>query len=165
MYRLTLIIRFFVFSVFFLAGSGAVVLSILSEPELHTYYKNRAALVRIQQQNEKIISLTCQYDTLINRIESEPNLLNRLIPLTFGQKPHATDTAFPQVRTPALQIETEKLLKQIKDDSPADPIPAWFKRLASPKIRRGLFLAGAGLVLITFIFFGITEDKRNTQKI
>jgi hypothetical protein len=159
MQKLALTIRFVLFGVFFLAGAGAIVLSILADPELHNYYHSRAALAQIQQQNEKIISLTSQYETLIGRIESEPNMLDRLIPLTFGHKPRAADTAFPQVQNQALQIETEKLLEQIENTPPAKPIPTWFARILEPKIRRGLFLSGAGLVLITCIFFGTTKGK------
>ena len=165
MQKLAMTIRFVLFAVFFLAGAGAIVLSILAEPELHNYYQSRAALAQIQQQNEKIISLTAQYDTLIGRIEAEPNILDRLIPLTFGHKPHATDTAFPQVQNQALQTETEKLLEQIENTASAEPIPAWFARILEPKIRRGLFLSGAGLILITCIFFGTTKGKLITQEI
>ena len=159
MQKLAMTIRFVLFGAFFLAGAGAIVLSILAKPELEEYYQSRAALAQIQRQNEKIVSLTGQYDTLIGRIESEPNILDRLIPLTFGHKPHATDTAFPQVQNHALQTETEKLLKQIENTPPAEPMPAWFARILEPKIRRGLFLSGAGLVLITCIFFGTTKGK------
>ena len=164
MQRLALTIRFVLFAVFFLAGAGAIVLSILAEPELHNYYQSRAALAEIQRQNEKILSLTGQYDTLIGRIESEPNILDRLIPLTFGHKPQAADTAFPQVQNHTLQTETEKLMKQIEDTPPAEPIPAWFARVLEPNICRGLFLSGAGLVLITFIFFGTTRGKLISRK-
>ncbi|MHC4555547.1 MAG: hypothetical protein ACYSUS_09765, partial [Planctomycetota bacterium] len=159
MQKLAMTIRFVLFGIFFLAGAGAIVLSILADPELKDYYQSRAALAQIKQQNEKIVSLTRQYETLIGRIEAEPNILDRLIPLTFGHKPQAADTAFPRVQNHALQTETEKLLEQIDNTPHAEPIPAWFARILEPKIRRGLFLSGAGLVLITCIFFGTTKGK------
>ena len=165
MQKLAMTIRFVLFAVFFLAGTSAIVLSILADPELKEYYQSRAALAQIQRQNERILSLTSQYEILIGRIESEPNILDRLIPLTFGHKPQATDTAFPQVQNHTLQTETEKLLKQIESTPPAEPIPAWFARILEPKIRRGLFLSGAGLVLITCIFFGTTKGKFIVQEI
>lgn len=159
MQKLALTIRFVLFAVFFLAGASAIVLSILAEPDLKEYYQNRAALAEIQKQNEKIASLTNQYETLIRHIESEPNMLDRVIPLTFGYEPQAADTAFPQVRDRGLQAETEKLLEQIENTPPVEPTPAWFVRILEPKIRRGLFLSGAGLVLITCIFFGTSKGK------
>ena len=164
MQKLALTIRFVLFGAFFLAGAGAIVLSILAKPELHNYYQSHAALAQIQRQNEKIISLTSQYKTLINRIEAEPNILDRLIPLTFGHKPQAADTAFPRVQNQELQAETEKLLEQIENTPPAKPIPAWFGRILEPKIRRGLFLSGAGLILITCIFFGTAKGKFINQE-
>jgi len=159
MQKMALTVRFVLFGVFFLAGTGAIVLSILADPELKNYYQSRAALDQIQRQNEKTISLASQYETLIGRIESEPNILDRLIPLTFGHKPYAADTAFPRVQNHTLQAETDELLKQIENTSPAEPIPAWFGRILEPKIRRGLFLSGAGLVLVTCIFFGTNKGK------
>ena len=159
MYKLAMIIRFLLFAVFFLAGAGAIVLSVLAEPDLKEYYQNRAALAQIEQQNEKIISLTAQYETLIGRIESEPNMLDRVIPLTFGHQPKAPDTAFPRVQNQTLQTETERLFEQIENTPPVSPMPGWFERILEPKIKRGLFLSGAGLVLINFIFFGTTSGK------
>ncbi len=163
MQKLAMTIRFVLFGIFFLTGTGAIVLSILAEPELKEYYQSRAALAQIQQQNKKILSLTGQYETLINRIESEPNILDRLIPLTFGHKPRAADTAFPRVQNHSLQTETEKLLKQIENTHPVEPIPAWFARILEPNIRRGLFLSGAGLILITCIFFGTAKGKQHHE--
>ena len=164
MQKLVATIRFVLFGIFFLAGAGAIVLSILADPELKEYYQSRAALAQIQRQNEKILSLTSQYETLIGRIESEPNMLDRLIPLTFGHKPQAADTAFPQVQNKTLQTETEKLLKQIENTPPIEPMPAWFARILEPKIRRGLFLSGAGLILITCIFFVTTKKQLISQE-
>jgi hypothetical protein len=164
MQKLAMTIRFVLFAVFFLTGTGAIVLSILADPELRNYYQSRAALAQIQRQNEKILSLTSQYETLIGRIESEPNMLDRLIPLTFGHKPQAADTAFPHVQNQGLQTETEKLLEQIEHTPPVEPMPTWFARILEPKIRRGLFLSGAGLVLITCIFFGTSKGKFIVQE-
>ena len=164
MYKLALTIRFLLFAVFFLAGASAIVLSVLAEPDLKEYYNNRAALAQIQQQNEKIASLTDQYAKLIERIESEPNMLDRVIPLTFGHKPQAADTAFPEVQDQSLQTETDSLLDQIENKPPVSPMPTWFERILEPKIKRGLFLSGAGLILINFIFFGTTSGKFVTEE-
>jgi hypothetical protein len=153
MYKLLLIIRFILFAVFFLVGSGAIVLSILCDPELKEYYQSRACLNEIQQQNEKIKILTQQYEAQIALIQSEPNILERLSPLTFGQKPQAPDTVFPQADNETLRHQTEKLLSQIQEIPTENPLPNWLNRILDTKTRRGLFGAGAGLILITFIFF------------
>ena len=153
MQRLNLTIRFIVFAVVFLVGSGAIVLSLLCNPELKEYYENRALLNQIQEQNEKIKTLTEKYDAQIALIETEPNILERFSPLTFGRKPQAPDTAFPKADNETLSNQTEKLLSQIQAKKTEDPIPSWLRRTLDIKARRGLFGAGAGLILITFIFF------------
>jgi hypothetical protein len=134
-----------------------VVVSILAKPELTNYYHNKAMLAEIQKQNEKIRSLTQQYDAQIQYIEAEPNVLGRLRPMMFGQKPHAKDTAFPQVRNETLRAETGKILARIEQPQESRVIPVWLDRIRTPRIRRGLFLAGAGLVIIACIFFGTNK--------
>ena len=161
MQKLTLTIRFVLFSVFFLIGTGAVVLSILCDPELKEYYESRGHLAEIQQQNEKIKTLTAKYEAQIALIELEPNILRRLSPLTFGRKPQAPDTAFPEADNEALRHQTGKLLTQIQEKPADDPVPNWLKRILQPRMRQGLFSAGAGLILITFIFFGSNSGNRH----
>lgn len=158
MYRIALITRFVLFGVFFLAGASAMVLSIIAEPELTNYYQSRNAMLEIEQQNKTIQELTDKYSAQIALIESEPNILERFIPMTFGQKPQAPDTAYPEVQNPVLQDETEKLLQRIEHTPELEPTPAWLKRVIEPKTRRGLFGAGAGLILVTFIFFGLNKE-------
>ncbi len=162
MHKLALTIRFILFAVFFLVGSGAIVLSLLCEPELKEYYESRAYLNDIRQQNEKIKELTRKYEAQIALIESEPNILERLSPLTFGHKPQAPNTAFPQADNAALRNQTENLLSQIQEKPTENPVPKWLIRVIDRKTRRGLFGAGAGLILITFIFF--TLDKENHRE-
>ena len=164
MYKLLLTIRFILFAVFFLVGSGAIVLSLLCDPELKDYYESRALLNQIQEQNEKIKILTQKYEAQIALIETEPNILERLSPLTFGRKPQAPDTAFPQADNETLRNQTEKLLSQIQEKKTEDPIPNWLRRILDIKTRRGLFGAGAGLILITFIFFlSNGKNSRNSN--
>ena len=156
---LALIIRFLFFGVFFLAGASAMVLSIIAEPELTEYYESRRALIEIEQQNKTIQDLTDKYSAQIALIESEPNILERFIPLTFGQKPKEPDTAYPQSHNPVLKAETEKLLERIEKTPELEPTPAWLERVIEPGTRRGLFGAGAGLTIVTFIFFGLNKEQ------
>lgn len=149
---------FFLF--FFVVGAAAIVLAILARPELENYYKNRQMLARIEQQNDKIKSLTAQYAAQVKLIESEPNILRRFSVTTFGRKPTAPDTVFPEATNAELRAETENILsEQIAPTTETDPVPAWLTRILEPKIRRALFLTGCGLILVTFIFFGSTRYK------
>ena len=164
MNRLTLTIRFLLFCLFFLAGASAVVLAIVAKPELQNYYKNRAMLDQLHQQNEKIKELTDQYAARVELIETEPGILHRFSATTFGQKPQAPDTVFPEVANEKLRAETEKILKTELEPEPIDPIPVWLRRVSDPAIRTALFLSGTALILVTFIFFGsIRQKKRNIE--
>ena len=130
-------------------------LAILAEPELLNYYLSRRALDEAYAQNEKIKELTDQYIAQISLIEQEPNVLDRIRALAFNQPPQREDTVFPRGDSPALREQTQALFDAIeaKQNMPR-PLPAWLSRCIQPNIRRGLFGTGAGLVMITFIFFG-----------
>ncbi|MCE5185185.1 MAG: hypothetical protein LLF76_03570 [Planctomycetaceae bacterium] len=159
MQQLALITRFLTFCVFFFAGAAAMVLSIIAEPELVNYYRSRGMLVQIQQQNARIKSLTSQYDQQIETIEKEPQILERFGPVTFGRKPAAPDTLFPQASNPDLKSETELVLEHLNAPVVEEPVPYWLRRILEPKMRNGLFLSGSALVLTTFIFFGTPKGK------
>jgi hypothetical protein len=159
MQRIALITRFVTFCVFFFAGAGAMVLAIIAEPELVDYYRSRDTLVKVQKQNEQLQSLISRYNAQIAMIESEPELLKRFSPAAFNRKPAAPDTLFPEVRNSDLRSETEKIIELINAPVTADPIPLWLQRVLEPKLRKSLFLSGAALVLVTFIFFGTPRGK------
>ncbi len=157
MQKITLTIRFLLFTVFFLAGAGAIVLSMLAAPELENFYKNRALLDELRKQNERIAELTDGYADRIKLIESEPNILTRFSTAAFGQEPEAPDTVFPKATNEALRAETEKILNTEFEPAPIDPLPRWLRRILEPGTRKALFLTGAGLILVNFIFFGTTR--------
>lgn len=159
MQQLALITRFLTFCVFFFAGSGAMVVSIIAEPELVNYYRSRGMLIQIQQQIEKIKLLNSQYDSQIHLLESEPQLLERFTSVTFGRKPAAPDTLFPQVQNQELKSETEKVFQRLNAPVIQEPVPDWLRHILEPRIRRGLFLSGSALVLTSFIFFGTPRGK------
>ena len=162
MNRLALTIRFLFFMVFFVAGAFAIVLAMLARPELYDYYRNRAALEELAARNERIVELTSQYAGRIEVIESNPEILARLSASTFGRKPAAPDTVFPAAASAQLRAETEKMLAAEMAPAPADPLPAWMNRVIKTSTRTALFLAGAALIMITFIFFGSPEKTQMT---
>lgn len=155
MTRLAFIIRFLLFCLFFTAGAGGMTLAILAEPELLNYYLSRRALDEVYAQNEKIKELTDQYNAQISLIEQEPNVLERIRVVAFNQPPQREDTFFPRGDNQELRVQTQALFEALEARQNApQALPAWLSRCVQPKIRRGLFGAGAGLVMITFIFFG-----------
>jgi hypothetical protein len=147
------------FTVFFLAGATTVVLAILARPELENYFQNRAKLRQLAEQNQRIRELTDQYAAQIALIESEPDILKRFSTSTFGVKPTAPDTVFPESGNEKLRAETERILQTELEPKPIDPIPGWLKRPLDPTIQIALLLSGSALMLITFIFFSAPRIK------
>ena len=154
MNRFALILRYGLFCVFFTIGAGAVTLSILIDPELSTCFQNRQMLDRIGRDNDKIRDLTEQYQAQIDLIRSEPNVLTRLEHVTFGNTAGSQQPALPAASSRALKQTAQSVLAELKAAPPEPALPDWFGRCRKPNTRTALFAAGAGLILITFLFFG-----------
>jgi len=155
-------IRTVLFYIFFAAGAGAVTLSILAE-ELKDYCNNKYLAVEKEAENEKIKRLTAEYDSQIKYIEQNPDVLSRLEHITLGTEPVAEDTAYPKVSDKQLAAAAEAILEQIESQDKPDPVAKWVRRCAEPNIRKSLFFAGTGLVLITFIFFAASSRSHPQQ--
>ncbi|MEJ5260330.1 MAG: hypothetical protein WHS88_09090 [Anaerohalosphaeraceae bacterium] len=159
--RINLIIRFLFFCVFFTIGAGTVTFSILLEPELSTYFRNRQALAQLEEENRRLAELTEKYQMQIDLIHQEPNLLRRLELVTFGMayRSGSGDAATVPTFDRNLQETAKAVLEEIDSKPEQAPLPAWFERCIQPRIRLSLFLAGCGLVLVTFLFFGSTPES------
>ncbi|HOK65368.1 MAG TPA: hypothetical protein PLV55_01015 [Anaerohalosphaeraceae bacterium] len=164
--RISLIIRFLFFCVFFSIGAGTVAFSILLDPELSIYFRNRRVLAQLEAENKRIEELTEKYQMQIDMIRREPNLLGRLELVTFGKayRPKEADASNVPIFDKNLQETARAVLAEI-DSKPEDPpMPKWFERCLQPNIRTALFLAGSGLVIITFIFFGSPSIPADSSK-
>ena len=151
MTRSVAVLRFIFFCVFFGIGSGAMTLAILAG-EINDYYRSKDRLAVTQRQIENIKTLTAQYDAQLRQIEKDPNTLSRLKQVTFGEKPQAQDTAFP--RASELEAAAAALFEDQKTPQLSRTVPQWAKRISHTKTRKALFLAGAVLILLAFVFFG-----------
>lgn len=147
-------LRFVLFCVFFAVGAGAIVLALQIEREITDYYQSKTQLEKIIQDNEKLKSLISQYQAQIALIEREPNILGRLEQITLGQAPTAEDTVYPNSYNPKLAKTVQQVLEQTEGKEQAEPMPDWLQRCRQPKYRKSLLIAGCGLVLVGFIFFG-----------
>lgn len=158
-------IRFLWFCLFFTVGAGAMTLAILAEPELMNYYMSRRALQEVYAQNEQIKELTDQYIARIQLIEQEPAVLERIRVLAFNQPLEREDTVFPRGDNQRLRQKTQALFDMLEaKNNTSPPLPAWLQRCIQPNIRRALFLAGAALAMLTFIFFGSPRQVRQTEQ-
>jgi hypothetical protein len=151
-------LRLICFCIFFTIGGSAVVLSILTG-ELETYYRNRNLPIRIKQMNEDISRLTAKYEMQITQIREDPAILRHLESVTFGTVPQSNEAIFPKASGDALLAAKEALSATMNQPLGPDPLPKWLARIAGPdnqRMRLTLLVAGLGLVMVTFIFFGRT---------
>jgi hypothetical protein len=163
MSRWTLIVRYVLFCLFFTVGAGAITLSILIDPEMTTYFQNRKMLAEIERQNAKINDLTEKYQVQIDLIQSNPDVLRRLERVTFGKALHTAEdpAAALTADNQALRKTAQSILADLQEKPEEPHLPQWFQRCQQPNTRTALFAAGAGLVLITFLFYG--SPSKNTK--
>lgn len=155
-------IRFFLFCVFFVVGLFGLGLSILSD-ELVSYYQSRQDLKAVETTNDKLRSLNEDYDVLLEQLRDDPNLLERVARITLGFGQEDSEAVYPKARPEELAAARAALTKQIEQSSEEVRLPKWLNRLKEPRRRIGLFMAGAAVILVAFIFFGPTRKNLKIQ--
>ncbi len=154
------ILRYLLFCIFFTAGAGAVALSILIDPEISNYYQSRLQLRQVEEGNVRMERLIAQYDAHIQQLERDPNLLANLRTFTFGHEPDLEGVILPKASEEELAAAKEALFAELDEQKDAQLIPQWVHRCGKANNRRILFVAGCGLIVITFIFFGTPRRHR-----
>jgi len=155
------IFRFIFFAIFFSAGATALALAILSE-ELVNNWRNRNSLAQVQETLEKLRLLNDDYDELLAKIESNPELLERLAPAVLGIDSNEPNTVNPHF-TPQQLEAARRALKDLNKTNLAEgdkEPPAWLVRANEPRRRLAILLAGAFLILISFIWFGTAKTNQ-----
>ena len=149
-------LRIFAFVVFFSIGAAALCGSILSGELLH-YYQHKRLLKAAEVSLKKLESLNADYDALLRQLQKDPNLVERIARITFGKQSTDANVIYPKVTGEQLDA-ARSVLAEESNRPPAD-VPRWVTRGNEPGKRLALFLAGAALVLITFMFFGPSGKK------
>ena len=159
--------------VFFGIGAAAVAGAILCD-DLTAYFRNRQLLNDAQEALAQLRSLNSEYDVLLESLDADPNLFERLAPAALGIERQEPNTVYPSATLEELAIARRALdlaegsaLVQRSKFQPQGPGfagtgeagPAWLSRCSEPRRRMGLFFVGAGLILTSFICFGSTADK------
>lgn len=164
MSKLGLLIRYLVFCVFFGAGTAAMVLSFLVRTEVTDYFQSRAMLEKTSRDNQKILDMIDQYKSQISLIERDPNVLIRLQQITLGQTPTQQDTVYPVDYNPQLAAMARKVMDESNPADPNEQLPVWVTRTIQPRYRTSLFLCGAGLILLAFMFFSGAREAKPKRK-
>ncbi len=146
------ILRTTLFVIFF--GIGAVTLAgaVLSD-DLLTYYQNKQLLKDSESSVDKLQSLNSDYDVLLGQLQKDPNLLKRIAP-ALGAEDKKTDAVNPRLSADQLAVARAALAEQSPPDTDTAEIPRWLTRSCEPRRRIVLFIAGAFLIIISFVWFG-----------
>ena len=156
------VIRVFWFVAFFSIGAAALSISVLCS-DLLRYYHNKQLLTAAQDELEKIKSLNTDYDVLSHQMETDPNIIRRIASVTLGTQPQDGESVSGNVTQAQLEVARKVLRQSNQENSELVPIPYWLTRCCGPDRRTVLFLAGAFLILISFIWFGPRWRKQQRQ--
>ncbi len=157
-------IRYILFCLFFSVGTGAIVLSILVG-EIDEYYANKDALVLSEEGNEKLRKFNTEYDLQLEQAEKDPDIIERLKHVTLGEQFESDDTVYPTATREAIAQAEAVIASGIATPPHDDPLRKVVDRCMELRIRLSLFVAGAGLVLLTFLFFGKKRPPRKRKDI
>jgi hypothetical protein len=148
------------FVIFFSVGAAALGAAVLCD-DLTQYCRNKSLLQDAQTSVKRLESLNVEYDALLQELEKDPDLLQRIVPVTLGTEPNDPNTAYPKARADELAIARRALLAQAEEEPPAPAIPLWLQRCSEPPKRITLFIAGASLILISLVCFTSPETEKS----
>ena len=146
------VLHFFFFVVFFSVGAAALGGAVLCN-DLILYCRNQRLVGEAEQSLARLGSLNEEYDALLEELERDPNLLKRIAPATLGTEPDDPNAIYPKAKARELVIARRAMVELTGPDELPPAVPPWLERCSEPSRRLGLFVAGAGLVLISLVFF------------
>jgi len=147
------ILRTLLFVILFSIGAAAMSIALLCD-DLLQYYRNKQLVKAAEVSLERLKSLNTDYDLLLQRLEDDPNLIERIVPAILGAEAGDKDTIYPKL-TPEQLDAARKALTEGPNQQFREPIiPDWLTRCSKPRRRIMLFLSGAVLILISLVWFG-----------
>lgn len=153
MARKITILRAVVFTIFFGTGLAALAVSLLAD-EMLSQCITKEQLRRAEKTNEKLEAVSGDYDAVFERIETDSNIIQRLARVTLGTASEDDQDVYPKVSKEQRRV-AERVVSEIY---PAEPEgragPDWMVRCREPWGRTVLFLAGGGLIIVSFTCFG-----------
>lgn len=141
------------FAVFFGVGAAALGSAILCD-DLIQYYTNRHLLHSVRTTMTQLESLNADYDALADQLEKDPNIVKRIAPVAVGAETSEQDTVYPKARAAELDAARKALTETSPQQDSEPAVPRWLSRCSPRRQRIALFLSGAFLVLVSFIWFG-----------
>jgi hypothetical protein len=151
------ILHLLFFVVFFSIGAAALGAAVLCD-DLVQYCRSRHRVKEAQLAVQRLKALNADYDGLLEQLEKNPDLLKRIAPITLGTKPDDPCAIYPRARAEELAVARKALVEQPDQEQTEAPVPQWLQRCSEPIKRIFLFIAGAGLVIISLVCF--TPEER-----
>ncbi len=140
------------FVAFFSVGAAALGVSILVD-DLLRYYQNRQLLEAARKNLRRLELLTSDYDSLLQQFQGDANFVKRIAPATVGSEPADTHAVYPTATAEQLAAAQKVLSEDFARQRTQPAVPNWLTRCSQPRRRTVLFLSGAFLILISFVFF------------
>jgi hypothetical protein len=157
-------IRVVAFIVFFSIGAAVLSATVLCDDAVE-YFRNKAILSQADANLKKLQTLDSDYDTVLNKFESDPCQLARLAPATLGIEPNEPNTVYPRATADKLAAAKRALIEKPDQQTSEESIPPWLELCCQWPRRHILFFAGAALVLISFVFFGPTTKPARSMTV
>jgi hypothetical protein len=155
------IFHVFFFGIFFSVGALSLGAAVLCD-DFVQYCHNKYLVRQAELSVDRLKALNADYEGLLEQIEKNPDLLKRIAPVTLGTEPADPCAIYPKARAEELAVARKALVEQTEQEPLAAPIPAWLRRCSEPTKRIALFIAGAGLILISLVCFTPEPEPDNT---
>jgi len=149
------------FVAFFSIGAAALGAAVLCD-DFVRYCRDKHLVREAELAVQRLKALNADYDGLLEQLEKNPDLLKRIAPVTLGTEPEDPCAIRPKARAEELALARKALVEQTGQEQTAPPVPAWLQRCSEPTKRIILFIAGAGLVLISLVCFTPEEEEGKT---
>lgn len=158
------ILRTILFAVFFCIGAVGLSVSVLCE-DLLRYYRNSAALNNAEETLERLKSLNEDYEALLQQLSQDPNLLKRVVAITLRNTTPEPNTVYPDVTPEQLEAARQALMEDAGNKTDQPITPFWLQRSSKQPQRTALFIAGAFLIVISFVCFRTANlDKSKIEQ-
>jgi hypothetical protein len=158
------VIRAVAFVVFFSIGATVLAATLLCD-DFRTLFYLKGMETQSQVNLNKIKSLITDYDTVLGQIDGNPKELARLAPATLGIEINEPNTVYPRAAADKLAIARRALAEEPNSTETNQGVPPWLCLSCQWPRRHMLFISGAILVLISFVFFGPVKDPSHTMEV
>jgi hypothetical protein len=141
------------FVCFFGIGAASFSISILSD-DLVRYYQNKQLLKSAEAAVNHLKLLNGDYDALLKRLESDPNLVSNIAPAELGTEPAETDAVYPKAGAEDIEAVRSIIAQQTPPQPDEQVTPVWVGWLGLRFFRLISFVTGFFLIIASFVFFG-----------